>query len=36
MKNSEIEFPWEGRILSVTNLNFDVRPGDLRDLFMKR
>jgi RNA recognition motif-containing protein len=36
MKNSEIEFPWEGRILSVTNLNFDVRPGDFRDLFMKR
>jgi RNA recognition motif-containing protein len=27
------EFPWEGRVLAVTNLSYDVRPSDLRDFF---
>jgi RNA recognition motif-containing protein len=26
-------FPWEGRVLTVKNLSYDVRPTDLRDLF---
>jgi RNA recognition motif-containing protein len=27
------EFPWEGRILAVTNLSYDVSPSALRDFF---
>ena len=34
-ESNEIEFPWEGRILVVSNLSYDVRPSDLRDHFAK-
>ncbi|KAH0786322.1 serine/arginine-rich SC35-like splicing factor SCL33 [Histomonas meleagridis] len=34
-ETNEIEFPWEGRILVVSNLSYDVRPSDLRDHFAK-
>lgn len=30
---SEVEFSWEGRILSVKNLAYHVKPTDLRDYF---
>ena len=29
-------FPYEGRILFVSNLNYDCRPQDLRDYFQPR
>lgn len=33
---TEVDFPWEGRILSVKNLAFHVKPTDLRDFFAPR
>ena len=35
-ESNEVEFPWEGRILVVANLQYDVRPTDLRDFFLPR
>jgi RNA recognition motif-containing protein len=33
MASEEQTLPWEGRVLAVTNLAYDVRPTDLRDFF---
>lgn len=35
-QEEDIPFPWEGRILSVTNLPYNYRPMDLRDFFARR
>lgn len=35
-KDREVEFPWEGRILSIRNLGYDVKPSDVRDFFAPR
>lgn len=32
----EYEFPWEGRILSIRNLGYEVKPSDVRDFFAPR
>ena len=35
-KSEDVEFPWEGRILSIRNLGYEVKPSDVRDFFAPR